>query len=307
MDLQQLEQFVAVAEERHFGRAAVRCHIAQSALSTSIRSLERHLGSPLFIRTTRRVELSETGRALLPEARRVLAAAVSARDAVDQSIGRVRGSLAVGRVWENVGQALSAYHAAFPEVEITLKQGLSASLIEDVLNGSLDLAFVGHPPHGWPAGVRVISTKSVPVGIACALGHRLAGQKQVGVEMLANEVFVADPGDVASLNALSAFLAQFGVEYRAAFRVADMPSMLDLVAHGPAIAFLPKTAAESQPGICYVPLAGQSPSCMAATITADRPMSAATRAFVDILDRGGRQGATPSGRSKRALQKARAT
>jgi len=283
MDLQQLEQFVAVAEERNFTRAANRCHMAQSALSTSIRALESYLGAPLFIRTTRRVELSETGHALLPEAQRVLTAAASARDAVDQSIGRVRGSLAIGLVWGSVSPVLATYHDAFPDVEITLKQGLSAGLVDDVLRGSLDLAFVGRPPQGWPPGIRVISTRSIPVGIACAQGHRLARRKSVGIKLLADEVFVSDPGDVASHNAISKFLAQSGVEYRAIFRVADIPSMLDLVAHGLAIALLPRTAAESQPGICFVPLSGFSPTCISAVITADRPTTAATRTFLDIL------------------------
>src|ERR1039458_7964954 len=179
MDLQQLEQFVAVAEERNFTRAALRCQIAQSALSTSIRALERDLGAALFIRTTRRVELSETGDALLPEAQRVLAAAASARDAVDQSIGRVRGSIAIGLAWGSIGPVLIPYHAAFPDVEITLRQGLSVALIDDVVRGGLDLAFVSLPPQGWPPGIRVISTRSVPVGIVCALGHRLARRKKV--------------------------------------------------------------------------------------------------------------------------------
>lgn len=289
MDQHQLEQFVAVAEERHFTRAAFRCHIAQSALSSSIRALEHDLGAPSFIRTTRRVELSETGRALLPEARRVLAAMASARDAVDQATGRVRGNLRIGRVWAGVGQALASYHARFPEVEITLKQGLSAALVDDVLCGDLDVAFLGLPPHGWPAGIHVISTRSVPVGIACGLEHRLAQRKRVGVTQLAGEVFVADPGDVASRDAVGKFLARSGVEYRVAFKVTDIPSMLELVAHGAALAFLPKGATESQPGICYIPLAGYSPSCIAALITADRAVSAATRAFLDIWQECGGQ------------------
>lgn len=284
MDLQQLEQFVAVAEERNFTRAARRCQMAQSALSTSIRALERDLGAPLFIRTTRRVELSETGDALLPEAQRVLAAAASARDAVDQSIGRVRGSIAIGLVWGSIGPVLIPYHAVFPDVEITLRQGLSVALVDDVVRGGLDLAFVGLPPQGWPTGIRVISTRSVPVGIACAVGHRLARRKKVGITQLAGEVFVANPGDIASRNAVSTFFARSGVEYRTIFTVQDVPSMLDLVAHGLAISLLPKAAAESEPGICYVPIEGFSPSCDAAVITADGPASAATRSFLDTLD-----------------------
>jgi DNA-binding transcriptional LysR family regulator len=284
MDLQQLEQFVAVAEERNFTRAAVRCRMAQSALSTSIRALEHDLGAPLFIRTTRRVELSETGQALLPEAQRVLDAAAMARDVVDQSVGRVRGNIAVGLVWGSICPVLSVYHRAYPDVSIALRQGLSVTLVDDVLRGDLDLAFVGLPPSGWPPGIRVISTRSVPVGIACADSHKLAREGRLELGQLAGEVFLAQPGDVYSYNAVTKFLAQAGVEYRTIFRVDDIPSMLDLVANGLAIALLPQAAVDSQPGIAYVPLARFSPTCISAVITADRPTSAATHGFIDTLE-----------------------
>jgi DNA-binding transcriptional LysR family regulator len=288
MSLQQLEQFVAVAEERHFTRAALRCHIAQSALSMSIRSLEHELGAPLFIRSTRRVELSETGRALLPEARRVLAAADSARDAVDQTLGGVRGNLTIGSVWGDVSQVLAAYHAAFPDVKVTLKRGLSLALINDVLSGEVDVAFVGLHPQGLPPGIRVVSQRSVPVGIACSVEHRLGRRKKISVRQLSGEVFVADPRDAASLESVSRFFAECGVDYQVAFRVADIPSMLELVANGLAIALLPKTAAESWPGISYVPLAGYSPSTNAGIITSDRALTTTTRSLLDVLNNSGR-------------------
>src|SRR5581483_8395327 len=72
MELRHLEHFVAVAEERHFSRAAQGLHIVQSGLSASIRALEQEIGAPLFLRTTRRVTLTADGRAFLPEARRAL-------------------------------------------------------------------------------------------------------------------------------------------------------------------------------------------------------------------------------------------
>ncbi len=288
MSLQQLEQFVAVAEERHFTRAAQRCHIAQSALSTSIRSLEQELGAPLFIRSTRRVELSETGEALLPEARRVLAAADSAREAVDQTINGVRGNLTIGSVWGDVSEVLAAYRTAFPYVKITIKRGLSVALIGDVRSGDVDVAFVGLHPQGLPPGIRVVSQRSVPVGIACALEHRLARRKKVAVSQLSGEFFVADPGDVASYDSVSRFFADEGVDYQAPFSAADVPSMLELVASGLAIALLPKTAAESWPGICYIPLAGYSPSCNAGIITGDGAIGVTTQALLKVLNNTGR-------------------
>ncbi|PLW73181.1 LysR family transcriptional regulator, partial [Streptomyces sp. DJ] len=96
MELRHLEHFVAVSEEQHFTRAAERLHIAQSGLSASVRSLERELGADLFTRTTRQVRLTEAGRALLVEARRTLASAAAAREAVAAVRGLLRGTLAVG-------------------------------------------------------------------------------------------------------------------------------------------------------------------------------------------------------------------
>src|SRR5262249_60269980 len=98
MELRQLEHFLAVAQEGHFTRAASRCRMSQSALSASIRSLERELDSRLFVRTTRKVELTEAGRVLLEEARRTLAAAASARESVLAVRGLLRGSLRGGGI-----------------------------------------------------------------------------------------------------------------------------------------------------------------------------------------------------------------
>ena len=85
METRQLRYFVAVAETRHFGRAAEALRIAQSPLSQAIRQLESQLGAPLFERTTRRVDLTAAGEALLPEAVRILASLDAARD----QVGRV--------------------------------------------------------------------------------------------------------------------------------------------------------------------------------------------------------------------------
>src|ERR1700735_5175919 len=88
--------FVAVAEEGGFSRAADRLHLVQSAVSAGIRGLERELGTALFHRDTRHVELSDAGRALLPEARNVLSAVTLASDSVAQVGSGLRGSARLG-------------------------------------------------------------------------------------------------------------------------------------------------------------------------------------------------------------------
>src|ERR1700722_18592194 len=98
MELRQLAHFVAVAEERHFTRAAARVHVVQSSLSSSIGALERELGEALFVRDNRRVALTQAGRALLPAARRALAAADEGRDAVAGGRGVLHRQMRVGAI-----------------------------------------------------------------------------------------------------------------------------------------------------------------------------------------------------------------
>src|SRR3954451_14761007 len=119
------------------------------ARSPGVRALERELGATLFDRTTHRVQLSEAGRALLPEARRTLAAAAAARDAVDQLRGGLRGTVRLGMMLAprqagiSVPRILAALRADHPGIEVTLDIGASTTNAERVRRGRLDLAFVG--------------------------------------------------------------------------------------------------------------------------------------------------------------------
>ena len=127
MELRQLRVFVAIAEEGTFTAASDRLMLVQSAVSATIRALERELGTALFERTTRRVELTDAGKALLPEARATLEASRLAVDAVDQVKGGVRGTVSIGIMQATASQTVSiprligGFQAEHPLVTVTVR------------------------------------------------------------------------------------------------------------------------------------------------------------------------------------------
>lgn len=144
--LHALRLFVVVAEELHFGRAAVRLHMAQPPLSQQIRQLEEFLGTRLFTRTTRSVQLTLAGRVLLEHARQLLADAQTAESAIRQvAEGRV-GSVALGftssAAYRVLPRILADYRGAYPDVETVLRELTTDVQIADLRAGKLDVAIV---------------------------------------------------------------------------------------------------------------------------------------------------------------------
>jgi DNA-binding transcriptional LysR family regulator len=149
MELRQLAHFVAVAEELHFTRAAARVRVVQSSLSASIHALEREVGAPLFVRDSRHVMLTQAGRALLPAARRVLAAADEGRDAVAGIRGVLRGQLHVGAIQTlaviDLPALLAGFRRAHPGVTIRLSHDAAPVLASAAADAQLDIAFIDGP------------------------------------------------------------------------------------------------------------------------------------------------------------------
>ncbi|MER0449530.1 LysR substrate-binding domain-containing protein [Streptomyces sp. Edi4] len=156
MQFQQLLYFVAVAETRHFTRAAERVHVSQPSLSQQIKALENELGAELFSRARGNIALTDAGEALLPLARRILADADTARIEVQELAqlrrGRVRLGATPSLCTGLLPDVLRAFHASHPGIQLLIEEGGSHDLVRELARGALDLALIVLPlPTGSPA------------------------------------------------------------------------------------------------------------------------------------------------------------
>ena len=178
VELRQLRYFVAVAEELHFGRAAERLHMSQSPLSRAIRELERELGVVLFVRTTRRVELTPAGSALLERARSALAEVDLAVDDARRAAQAGREALAIGygpfsrSLVTRIVEAVAEEH---PDLEFRLEEGVAPELFGRVAAHELAAAAaLETPAAARRRGVRVDALRDEPLLAALPATHRYA-------------------------------------------------------------------------------------------------------------------------------------
>ncbi|MFD5871236.1 LysR family transcriptional regulator [Streptomyces sp. NPDC060322] len=156
MHFQQLAYFVAVAEARHFTRAAEEVHVSQPSLSQQIKALENELGAELFSRARGNIALTDAGEALLPLARRILADADTARQEVQELVQLRRGRIRLGATPSVctglLPDVLRAFHDAHPGIQLLIEEGGSHDLVRQLARGALDLALIVLPlPAASPA------------------------------------------------------------------------------------------------------------------------------------------------------------
>lgn len=185
MELRHLRYFVCLAEELHFGNAAERLGISQPPLSQQVRALEDELGARLFDRTSRRVQLTEAGRLLLPQARETLAqaerAARVARQAHQGEIGRLRLGLSPSVPFiTDVMDTLARYRRAFPQVSVELNELPRDEQIAGVERGTLDIGLVrAFSALELPSPMEAVHLQREGMVLAMRRDHRLANLERV--------------------------------------------------------------------------------------------------------------------------------
>src|SRR4051812_6392014 len=259
MELRHLRYFIAVAEERSFTRAAERLWLAQPGLSRQIRDLERELGTQLFERHPRGVELTDVGELFLERARTALAAVDAAgatvRDADAGVVGTVRLGIALGAGWRLTGSVLDEFAHARPRVELTLLEGYGGTLWHELREGRIDALI---SPSGFeasdPRTIRTLELGSDPWVVLAGQSHRLAATSSVQASDLEGEqIAVTAHRDGAGYDrAVAGLLEELGVT-AVLTRAVPGPSLQAAVARGEAVA-LTTAPEELRPDVTVRPL-----------------------------------------------------
>lgn len=260
MDLRQFRYFVAVAEERHFGRAAQRLSMTQPPLSQQIRALEASLGAPLFVRTNRSVELTAVGRQLLPEVRRILADA-DALPALAQGLahGEV-GTLSLGFVstadYGILPPLLREFGERYPRVRLQLLEATSDVQVEALMDGRIDAGlFIPPVPARYANELSYLPIVREPLMLALPAGrHRDADNAPsagsdvqpgapVSLADFTDEPLVIFPRRVAPAfyDIIMGCYAALGLTPRVGQEAIQMQTIVSLVSAGMGVALVPQS------------------------------------------------------------------
>ncbi|MFF7395330.1 LysR family transcriptional regulator [Achromobacter sp. NPDC008082] len=267
MELRHLRYFVVTAEAQHFTRAAERLGMAQPPLSQQIRQLEQEVGTPLFDRTGRGVVLNDAGHAFLACAQDILQRAQAAVQTAQRAARGEVGELTLGFTESAsfngvVTELIRQYRQQYPDVEMTLSQGDSESLVAQLREGAIDAAFV-RPPFALDGGLAFpqlafTQLAEEPLVVALPLGHALARRKRLAPKDLTQERFILysrKSGYGLSADIMAA-CRQHGLNPLIGQRAPQLSSAVNLVAAGMGVAVVPASLRHLRPdGVVYRPFA----------------------------------------------------
>lgn len=290
MELRHLRYFAAVADERHFTRAAARLGIGQPPLSMQIRQLERELGVRLFHRLSRGVELTEAGRLLRERAGSIMAQVEQARADVLRlargEAGRLRLGFAGATYFQPLVPALiQRYRAQQPEVQLLPEQSNTPALIEGLHAGTVDLAFI-RPPIGGDEALALETLVEEDMQVVLPRQHPLASESTpVPLDALADETFILFPREIGHglYDAVIGACHRAGFSPRLGVAAPQISSIVPMVEAGFGVSVVPRSVSRiGGAGVAYLPIAGDIPRAPIGLAWRRDERSAAVREFVSM-------------------------
>jgi LysR family transcriptional activator of glutamate synthase operon len=248
MDVRQLRYLVALADERHFTRAAEREHIAQPALSQQIRRLEDEVGIALVERTTRRVAMTEAGELLVGRARRILSELNAAESEMQGLRGIQTGHVSVGAMHTmgpvDVSLALAIFHERHPGVELTVREQSSEELAEMLRDDVLDLAFLSVTERIESHGLGLQLLLSEELVVILPPVHPLAQRSGVRMAELAGDQFISYREGARLRELLNHAAREADFDPQVMLESNESRRIRRLVARGMGVAILPRSDTE---------------------------------------------------------------
>jgi DNA-binding transcriptional LysR family regulator len=286
LGLPALRYFTVLAEELHFGRAATRLGIAQPFLSQKIGVLEQALGSPLFLRTSRRVELTEAGAVFLDSARRMLGELERGVDRIHALARGELGTLNIGYVMIGmlmvVPDLLRGFRLAYPQVRLSLHEIHTAPQAVQLRQGDLDLGFLSQPV--TEPGLRTHREWSEPYDAVLPSDHPLANAQTIRLRDLAKEPFVSvsRPSSPEMYDQMLWECRKAGVTPSIVQEAGSWQAVVSLVAAGIGVTIAPKCVSRLRiPRVKYRELSGAAPTYGLALCTAEGALSPAAESFLE--------------------------
>jgi DNA-binding transcriptional LysR family regulator len=292
MDLRQLRYFLAVAEEKHFGRAAQSLNIVQPALSMQIRALEEELGGALLVRTSRSVELTEAGKLFQTEARRTLEQAEFARHAVARSLRGETGTVRIGFAGNAVFSGklmrdLRHFRQRYPDVEMILQEVPAQQQVEAILAGRQDIGYTPDHSKTLTAGIRVQRIGDWDILVALSEEHPLAERPLFTVEMLAGQPLILYDAHDTHEHLYLMLSQQLQSRLQIAHRSDSTLSVLAHAAAGMGLALVPAPLQQVNiPGLVYRRLNAPALTANLLMISRDTETSGAVNAFLSLAAQG---------------------
>lgn len=271
MDLRQLNHFLAVAEELHFGRAAERLGMTQPPLSQSIMALERELGAALFTRTKRNVTLTPFGRQWLEHVRPAVGAVAElspmAKRLQEGAVGRLALSFVSSADYSILPTLVRRYSTAFPDVEMTLAEATSDVQIEALVEGRIDAGILIPPASALPAAIDYRPLLREPLVAAVPEAWAVDGRLHLDQGRLAGESWLDQPLLLFPRHVSPTFHDLVLDHYRAKGRAPhirqraiQMQTIISLVSAEMGMALVPASLRNlARTGVCYLPLADAAP------------------------------------------------